>query len=107
VLSRLRPLGRSAGQGRGLLVYELVPLAGIAVIAGGLVGTLLPAALGPALGLSTFTSGAAVRTYLDPLVGAAVLALVVVGLAAAVLTENLINRRLRLGEVLRVGEESS
>ncbi|MEH1123850.1 ABC transporter permease [Micromonospora sp. CPCC 206061] len=107
VLSRLRTLGMSAGQGRGLLVYELVPLAAIAVIAGGLVGTLLPAALGPALGLSTFTSGAAVRTYLDPLVGAAVLALVVIGLATAVLTENLINRRLRLGEVLRVGEESS
>ncbi|GLH94872.1 FtsX-like permease family protein [Phytohabitans aurantiacus] len=107
VLSRLRTLGMSAGQGRGLLVYELVPLAGIAVIAGGLVGTLLPAALGPALGLSTFTSGEAVRTYLDPLVGAAVLALVVIGLATAVLMENLINRRLRLGEVLRVGEESS
>lgn len=107
VLSRLRTLGMSTGQGRGLLVYELVPLAGIAVIAGGLVGTLLPAALGPALGLSTFTSGEAVRTYLDPLVGATVLALVVVGLATAVLTENLINRRLRLGEVLRVGEESS
>jgi putative ABC transport system permease protein len=40
-------------------------------------------------------------------VGAAVLALVVIGLATAVLMENLINRRLRLGEVLRVGEESS
>ncbi|MEJ3743018.1 FtsX-like permease family protein [Actinomycetes bacterium KLBMP 9797] len=107
VLSRLRTLGLSARQGRGLLVYELVPLATIAVLAGGVVGMLLPALLGPALGLSSFTSGAAVRTYLDPLVVGAVLALVVFVLAAAVLIENLINRRLRLGEVLRVGEESS
>lgn len=104
-LSRLRTLGMSGRQGRGLLVYELAPLVGIAVLAGGAVGVFLPPLLGPALGLSSFAPGAAVRTYLDPLVVGAVLALVVAALAAAVVIENVINRRMRLGEVLRVGEE--
>jgi hypothetical protein len=31
---------------------------------------------------------------------------VLVALATAVLVENLVNRRMRLGELLRVGEES-
>ncbi|MGN9908197.1 FtsX-like permease family protein [Phytohabitans sp. LJ34] len=107
VLSRLRTLGLSGRQGRGLLVYELVPLVAIAVLAGGLVGVFLPRVIGPALGLSSFTSGAAVRTALDPLLVGAVLALVAASLAAAVFVENVINRRLRLGEVLRVGQEGS
>jgi putative ABC transport system permease protein len=107
VLSRLRTLGLSGRQGRGLLVYELVPLVAIAVLAGGLVGVFLPQVIGPALGLSSFTSGAAVRTALDPLLVGAVLLLVVAALAAAVFVENVINRRMRLGEVLRVGEEGS
>jgi putative ABC transport system permease protein len=105
VLSRLRTLGLSGRQGRGLLVYELVPLVTIAVLAGGLVGVFLPRLIGPALGLSSFTSGAAVRTALDPLLAGAVLVLVVAALAAALFVENVINRRMRLGEVLRVGEE--
>jgi putative ABC transport system permease protein len=105
VLSRLRTLGLSGRQGRGLLVYELVPLVTIAVLAGGLVGVFLPRVIGPALGLSSFTGGAAVRTALDPLLVGAVLVLVVAALAAAVVVENVINRRMRLGEVLRVGEE--
>ncbi|GAB3502097.1 FtsX-like permease family protein [Phytohabitans suffuscus] len=104
VLSRLRTLGLSGRQGRGLLVYELVPLVTIAVLAGGLVGVFLPRVIGPALGLSSFTSGAVVRTALDPLLVGAVLVLVVAALAAAVVVENVINRRMRLGEVLRVGE---
>lgn len=107
VLSRLRTLGLSGRQGRGLLVYELVPLVAIAVLAGGLVGVFLPRLIEPALGLSSFTGGAAVRTALDPLLVGAVLVLVVAALAAAVFVENVINRRLRLGEVLRVGEEGS
>ncbi|BCB80766.1 hypothetical protein GCM10022251_00950 [Phytohabitans flavus] len=107
VLSRLRTLGLSGSQGRGLLVYELVPLVTIAVLAGGLVGVFLPRVIAPALGLSNFTSGAAVRTALDPLLVGAVLVLVVAALAAAVVVENVVNRRMRLGEVLRVGEEGS
>ncbi|MFK3982768.1 FtsX-like permease family protein [Micromonospora sp. NPDC050397] len=106
VLSRLRTMGLTGRQGRQLLVYELVPLVGAALLAGGLVGAVLPTLLGPALNLSTFTAGVSARTYLDPLLVGGVLLLVVVGLAAALAIENLINRRMRLGEVLRLGEEN-
>ncbi|WP_329105313.1 ABC transporter permease [Micromonospora sp. NBC_01699] len=106
VLSRLRTMGLSGRQGRQLLVYELLPLIGAAVLAGGLVGVALPGLIGPALNLSTFTSGVAARTHLDPLLVGGVLLLVVVGLAAALVIENLVNRRMRLGEVLRLGEEN-
>jgi putative ABC transport system permease protein len=105
-LSRLRTMGLSGRQGRGLLAYELVPLVGLAVLVGGVVGVFLPDLLGAALGLSTFTGGAVARTYVDPLVVGGLLALVIVALAAALLMENLANRRMRLGELLRVGEES-
>ncbi|MBE1485881.1 ABC transporter permease [Plantactinospora soyae] len=106
MLSRLRTMGLSGGQGRGLLVYELVPLLGVAVVAGGLVGVALPRLLGPALGLSGFTGGIPAQTHLDPYLILGVPVLVLVALAAALGIENVINRRMRLGEVLRLGEES-
>jgi putative ABC transport system permease protein len=105
-LSRLRTMGLSPGQGRGLLVYELGPLVGTAVLTGGVVGLVLPGLFAPALGLSTFTAGAAVRIRIDAVVVGAMLGVVVLALAAAVVVEGMVNRRLRLGEVLRLGEES-
>ncbi|QGN48818.1 ABC transporter permease [Micromonospora sp. WMMD558] len=107
VLSRLRTMGLSGAQGRRLLVYELVPLVVVAAVAGATVGVALPRLLGDSLGLSAFTPGVAVRDHLDPLVVGGVLALVAVGLLAGLAVENLANRRMRLGEVLRVGEENS
>ncbi|MEO3745136.1 FtsX-like permease family protein [Plantactinospora sp. B5E13] len=106
VLSRLRTMGLSGRQGRGLLVYELVPLVGVAVLAGGLVGVLLPRLLGPALGLSGFTGGLPARVHVDPLLVVGVLLLVVVALVTALGIESLVNRRMRLGKVLRLGEEN-
>ncbi|WDZ83137.1 FtsX-like permease family protein [Micromonospora cathayae] len=106
VLSRLRTLGFSAAQGRRLLVYELVPLVGVAAVAGATVGVVLPWLLGPALGLSAFTPGVTAGWHLDPLVVGAVLALVAAGLTAGLAVEMLVNRRMRLGEVLRLGEEN-
>ena len=105
-LSRLRTMGLSGAQGRGLLVVELVPSVLVAVLAGGLVGVLLPGALRPALGLDAFTGGVGARVHIDPLLAGGSVALVVVALATAVLVENLTNRRLRLGAALRLGEES-
>jgi putative ABC transport system permease protein len=99
-------MGLSGAQGRGLLVVELVPSVLVAVLAGGLVGVLLPAALRPALGLDAFTGGVGARVHIDPLLAGGSVALVVVALATAVLVENLTNRRLRLGAALRLGEES-
>jgi putative ABC transport system permease protein len=104
-LSRLRTLGLSAGQGRRLLLYELVPLMVVAVVAGGLVGVALPRLIGPALGLSGFTAGVAARGRVDPALIAAVLAVVGLALTAGLLVESVANRRMRLGEALRLGGE--
>ncbi|GIJ20866.1 ABC transporter permease [Micromonospora lutea] len=106
MLSRLRTLGLSAGRGRRLLVYELVPLVLVAALAGAAVGATLPRILGSTLGLSAFAPGVPIREHLDPLVLASVLGLVVVGLVTGLAVENLMNRRMRLGEVLRLGEEN-
>jgi putative ABC transport system permease protein len=105
-LSRLRTMGLSARQGRRLLVYELAPLLGLAVLSGAVVGVLLPRLLGPSLGLDAFTAGVAASTYLDPVLVGSLLGLVVVAVAAAIGFESLVNRRMRLGEVLRLGEEN-
>ena len=95
----------SAGQGRRLLLYELVPLLTVALLAGGLVGVALPRLIGPALGLSGFTAGVAARDRIDPALIAAVLAVVALAVAAALLVESAANRRMRLGEALRLGGE--
>ncbi|MBM0234159.1 hypothetical protein JNW91_21315 [Micromonospora sp. STR1_7] len=106
VLSRLRTLGLSRRQWRGLLLVELAPLVGVSVLTGALVGAVLPLLLNPVLGLSAFTSGTPVRVAFEPGLVAAVFALGAVALGFAVAVEALNNRRLRLGEVLRLGEES-
>lgn len=106
VLSRLRTMGLSPRQGRSLLLVELVPMVGLAVLTGVLVGTLMPLLLRPALGLDAFTAGVGTRARLDPLLAAGVPVLILLALVTAVAVENLTNRRLRLGELLRLGEES-
>ncbi|KKK07367.1 ABC transporter permease [Micromonospora sp. HK10] len=106
VLSRLRTLGLSRRQWRALLLVELGPLVGVSVVTGALVGALLPVLLTPVLGLSAFTGGAPVRVAFDPRLIAAIVVLGAVALGFAVAVEALNNRRMRLGEVLRLGEES-
>ncbi len=104
MLSRLRTLGLSSRQSRGLLMYELGPLVGIAALAGGLVGAALPRLLAPSLGLATFTAGVPPRIHLDPLLAGGVLLLVLATLITALGVESAFNRRTRLGEALRLGE---
>ncbi|MDG4759324.1 FtsX-like permease family protein [Micromonospora sp. WMMD710] len=106
VLSRLRTLGLSRRQWRGLLVVELTPLVGVSVLTGALVGAVLPLVLNPVLGLSAFTGGVPVRVEFEPGLVVAVVALGAIALGFAIAVEALNNRRLRLGEVLRLGEES-
>ncbi|MEV4760323.1 FtsX-like permease family protein [Micromonospora sp. NPDC049559] len=106
VLSRLRTMGLSRPQWRGLLLVELAPLVGAAVLTGAVVGVLMPLLLTPALGLSAFTDGVPVRPRFDPALLGGVVALGVLALGVALLVEALNNRRMRLGEVLRLGEES-
>ncbi|MFG1844674.1 hypothetical protein [Micromonospora carbonacea] len=106
VLSRLRTLGLSRRQWRGLLLVELTPLVAAALLTGALTGALLPLLLTPALGLAAFTGGEPVRVAFSPGLVGAVLAAGAVALALAVTVETVHNRRMRLGEVLRLGEGS-
>ncbi|MFF3852771.1 hypothetical protein [Micromonospora sp. NPDC002575] len=106
VLSRLRTLGLSRRQWRGLLLVELTPLVAAALLTGALTGALLPVLLTPALGLAAFTGGEPVRVAFSPGLVGAVLAAGAVALALAVTVETVNNRRMRLGEVLRLGEGS-
>jgi putative ABC transport system permease protein len=106
VLSRLRTMGLSRRQWRGLLLVELTPLVLVSVLTGAVVGALLPVLLTPVLGLPAFTGGVAVRARFEPGLVAGVLGLAVLALGFAVVVEALNNRRMRLGEVLRLGEES-
>ncbi|MFE9654811.1 hypothetical protein [Micromonospora sp. NPDC006431] len=106
VLSRLRTMGLSRRQWRGLLLVELTPLVLVSVLTGAVVGALLPMLLTPVLGLPAFTGGVAVRASFEPGLVAGVLGLAALALGFAIAVEALNNRRMRLGEVLRLGEES-
>jgi putative ABC transport system permease protein len=106
VLSRLRTMGLSRPQWRGLLLVELAPLVGVAMVTGAAVGALMPLLLTPALGLSAFTGGLPVRVRFEPALVIGVLVLGALALGVALAVEAAINRRMRLGEVLRLGEES-
>jgi putative ABC transport system permease protein len=106
VLSRLRTMGLSRPQWRGLLIVELAPLIGAAMLTGAVAGVLIPLLLTPVLGLSTFTEGVPVRVHFEAGMFGGAVALGGFALAIAIAIEATINRRLRLGEVLRLGEES-
>jgi putative ABC transport system permease protein len=103
-LSRLRTMGLGPGQGRRLIAYELMPLILLGAVVGSAVGAALPLLLGPALGLSAFSDGGDVVFELDPRVPGFALAMALAGILLAMAVEASMNRRARLGEVLRVGE---
>jgi putative ABC transport system permease protein len=105
VLSRLRTMGLDAGAGRRLLLVELVPMVGLAVLLGAVLGTALPGLLRPALELTEFTAGVVPVTRVHPLLLVALPVLVALALAVAVGVESVVNRRMRLGEALRIAEE--
>src|SRR5690606_6777853 len=101
-VSVLRTLGMSGRQARALLLAELVPPVAVAVAIGGTVGALLPLVLAPALGLDAFAAGVPPPVTVGPatlLIAAGLLATLAV---AAVVAGDLVNRRLGLGNVLRV-----
>ena len=104
-LSRLRTMGLAPGQGRRLIAYELLPLIGLGALVGAVVGAAIPRLIGPALGLSAFSDGAEVVFVVDPRLAAVAFAIVVLAVAVAMVVEAMINRRARLGAVLRVGGE--
>ena len=106
VLSLLRTQGLSARQGRGLLLYELAPLIGAATLSGAAVGVALPGLLAPVLGLTAFTAGQPLHIMVRPTLIAGVVLFVLAGLAWMIIVEAAANRRLRLGRILRLGEDA-
>jgi putative ABC transport system permease protein len=99
-------MGLASGQGRRLLAYELLPLILLGALVGSAVGTALPVLLGPALGLSAFSDGGEIVFALDPRLPALAFGLVLIAVVVAMTVEASMNRRARLGAVLRVGGES-
>ncbi len=102
---RLRTMGLPHGRERRLAWAEVLPLLSVGVVAGCVVGVVVPAALAPALDLAPFT-GAVTRLPIEPrpltglLVGLAVLA---IG-SLALLTDAASARRGSLADHLRRGD---
>lgn len=102
---RLRTMGLPHGRERRLAWAEVLPLLATGVLAGCVVGVLVPTALAGALDLAPFT-GAVTRLPIDarPLAGLAV-GLVVLGVGSlALLTDAASARRGSLAEHLRRGD---
>ncbi|MFS8519877.1 MAG: FtsX-like permease family protein [Micromonosporaceae bacterium] len=102
-VSVLRTLGMSGRQARALLLAELLPPVAVAIAIGGAVGALLPLLLAPALGLDAFAAGVRPPVTVGPTTLLISAGLLVTLAAAATVTSDLVNRRLGLGNVLRVG----
>jgi putative ABC transport system permease protein len=106
VVSYLRTLGLNRQQSYGLLLLEIGPLVGIAVIAGLTVGLVIAAVVMPGIDLRPFTGADSPPALaIDPTVMLALAGALVLLVAIAMLVDAALNRRRRLGSVLRVGEQ--
>lgn len=104
-LSALRTLGLDARTAHWATLGELAPLVLGGLVGGAAIGLGVPRLLGDALGLQRLTGepgGTSVGTTWWPVAAAG--AALTVALVVAVLVEQAVRRRDRLGEVLRVGE---
>ncbi|NLE96805.1 MAG: ABC transporter permease [Propionibacterium sp.] len=106
LLAVLRTQGMRRGQARGIVAWELGPIAVTAVAVGALLGVGIAALLASSLDLSGLTgSTAAPALYLDPLVLGGVLLAVVGTVAAAVAVSAWLAGRTNLAQALRIGED--
>lgn len=106
-LSYLRTLGLSGRQARGLVALEILPMAGVAAAGGLLLGLGIPRVVAPAIDLRPFTGGLdAPPLLVDGAVVAALTLGLLIVVVAAILIVTAVNRRLRLGSALRVGEDA-
>jgi putative ABC transport system permease protein len=107
VIAQLRTLGLTARQGRALTAWEILPATVMAVVAGLVLGLLMPRLIVQAVDLRQLTAG----TSAPPLVVetgliAAIVAGFVVLVVVAVLLAARSGRRLRLATVLRIGDDT-
>lgn len=101
-LSVLRTMGLSSRQARGMLLAELVPVTLLAVGTGAMTGAVLPVLLAPSLGLTRFTDGVPIPVGLDVRTAGLLAGLLGVFVVGGAIAEAAVNRRLGLGQVLRV-----
>lgn len=105
-VSYLRTLGLNRQQSYGLLLLEIGPLVGIAVIAGLTVGLVIAAVVMPGIDLRPFTGADDPPPLaIDPTVMFALAGALILLVGIAMVVDAALNRRRRLGSVLRVGEQ--
>lgn len=106
LLALLSTLGASRKTGRGLITWELGPMAVTALVVGSLLGAGLPLVVLAGVDLRGFTGGTAPPAYaVDPLVLVTALAGFLLATAALTAVSLLVTRRTRAATVLRTVEE--
>ncbi|WP_207401207.1 FtsX-like permease family protein, partial [Actinomadura roseirufa] len=105
-VARLRVLGLSRRQSRGLALVEIAPVPLCSAGAGWALGLLLPRVTGPVVDLRPYTGGvaAAANHAIDPAALPAPLGALLLAAAAAVAVDRAFDARRRLGGVLRTGD---
>ncbi len=103
-IARMNTMGLTVGQGRRLVVLEVVPQVLAAMVGGAAAAALLAPLVGPSLDLSVFTGTAAsVPVRIEPaFLGAAALALAVLALVTLIVQTAVANRT--VASALRIGE---
>ncbi len=105
VLSLLRTLGLSPGEARRVVALELAPVAATALAAGAALGMALPRLMGDAVDLTPFAGGSgSAALAVDPVGALALVGAFVVVTALAVVGATTVNRHLRLGSAIRLGD---
>lgn len=106
VIALLRTMGMGRRATRGIVAWEFVPLGVTALVAGGVLGILLPLLIVFSIDLRPFTGGGAQPSlFIDPVLSATLVAIVLAALALAVLGGVLSARATSTATVLRTGED--
>src|SRR5690606_2634702 len=107
LLAVLRTLGLDRRQARGIVAWELAPLAVVSAAAGGLLGVLVPGVVLGGMDLRALTGGEEQPArVVDPLVVVGVLGGVLLVAALAVLVSTVLSSRADVAGELRMGEET-
>ncbi len=106
LIALLRTLGFPPTRDRGLLLWELVPPAAVALVVGTGVGLLLPTVVMPSIDLRTFTGGyLPVELVYDPVLLGSLLGGFVLVVLGSMMAAVAVGRRQRIATALRIGEE--
>lgn len=106
LLGMLRTLGLSRGQARALLLWEIGPVATVALLAGSVLGLCLPLIVLAGVDLTPFTGGSVQpAASVDPLLMTALIGGFLVVVAAASTSALALARRASLSRAIRLEEE--